>query len=223
MRFIVLEGGDGSGKGTQAKLLVKHFENAGKAVMNLSFPRYGKHSAETAAKYLRGEFGEANAVPAELASLAYALDRASAKYDVEDFLHEHPDGIIICDRYVASNLAHQGVKIDDKEARKQFYANIMELEYGDLRLPKPDKNVILLVPANIAQQNVDKKAVRTYTKAKRDVHEADSDHLSKALRNYQEVAELYPDQFVVIWAVDKKTGHMRPIKDIHKDIVRILV
>lgn len=221
LRFIALEGGDGSGKKLHSALLHDRFEEQGRPVMSVSFPRYGKHSARTVERYLRGEFGEANDVPAELASAAFALDRVAAAFEMREFLDTNPAGIIIADRYVASNLAHQGTKIDDRRAREQFYADSLELEYGDLRLPRPDKNIVLLVPADIAQQNIDQKAARSYTTAKRDIHEADAGHLDKALRNYQELTELYPEEFTAIWAIDRKARLMRPIDDIQAEIREI--
>lgn len=222
LKFVAIEGGDGSGKGTQAELLTKYLQNTGRPVMGLSFPRYGEHSAKTVEQYLRGEFGPANTVAPQLASAAFTLDRVAAKYDIDDFFANQPTGIVIADRYVASNLAHQGTKIDSTAERERFYAESLQLEYGDLRLPRPDKNIILLVPADTAQQNVDKKAARSYTTAKRDVHEADADHLNKALRNYQEIAELYPTEFIALWAIDRKTRLMRPIDDIQAEIREII-
>lgn len=223
LRFVAIEGGDGSGKKTQSRLLTDHFEEQGRPVMSLSFPRYGKHSARTIEKYLRGEFGGVNDVAPELASAPYALDRVAAVFDMQEFLEANPSGVIVADRYVASNLAHQGTKIDDQRAREQFYADSLELEYGDLRLPRPDKNIVLLVPSDIAQQNVDMKAARSYTTSKRDIHEADAGHLDKALRNYQEITELYPAEFIAIWAIDRKTRLMRPIDDIQAEIRELVV
>jgi len=219
---VAIEGGDGSGKGTQTNLLARYLQTQNVPIMPLTFPRYGEHSAKTVEKYLRGEFGAANSVAPELASAAFALDRVAAKYDMEDFLAANPKGMIVADRYVMSNLAHQGTKIDDPEDREQFYDDSMRLEYGDLRLPKPDINIGLLVPADIAQKNVDKKSARSYTIAKRDIHEADAGHLDKALRNYEELAEIYPDEFYAIWAIDKKTRTMRPVNDIQAEIRQII-
>jgi len=218
LKFVAIEGGDGSGKKTQSKLLVDYLEEQGRPVLESSFPRYGKHSARTVEQYLRGEFGGVNEVAPELARAAYAIDRVAAMFDMNDFFEANPTGIIVSDRYVASNLAHQGTKIDDRKAREEFYADSLELEYGDLRLPKPDKNIVLLAPTDIAQQNVDTKATRSYTTATRDIHEADAGHLDKALRNYQEITDLYPEEFVAVWAIDKKTRLMRPIDDIQSEI-----
>lgn len=217
-RFIAIEGGDGSGKGTQTRLLVDWLRGQGKEVLELDFPQYGQPSALYATRYLNGEYGGANDVPADLASLAYAIDRFSTKQKVGDFL-QNPDGIVIANRYVASNMAHQGTKFDDLTRRQQFYDEIMHLEYEILGIARPDINIVLLVPSAISQANVDKKDTRSYTDKKRDVHEADADHLEKAKRNYEELCQLYPDEFTPIECM---VGNMlRPIDDIKAKIQSI--
>ena len=168
--FIAIEGGDGSGKGTQTKLLVKTLQAQGKDVLQLSFPRYGQESAYFVEQYLNGKYGPGTVeveikdsgiddVPAELGSLPYALDRFAARSEIETQLAK-PDGIIISDRYMASNLAHQGAKIDDIDERQVFYDRLMLTEYEILGIQRPDLNIVLLVPSDIAQANVDKKDAR---------------------------------------------------------------
>lgn len=220
-KFFAIEGGDGSGKGTQTAVLKEALQAEGNDVLSLSFPRYGTRSARIVEQYLRGEFGEANAVAAELASAAFALDRVAAKPELEAWLAAHPQGVAIADRYVLSNIAHQGTKIIKYDDRVAFYRDMLQLEFDDLRLPRPDKNIILLVPADVAQQNVDKKAARSYTTEKRDIHERDADHLTLANRNYREIAELFPEFTRVIEAYDNDTGVMRPIDEIQAEIRHI--
>ena len=219
-QFIAIEGGDGSGKGTQARLLIDWLRSQGREVLELDFPQYSQPSALYVERYLNGEYGAANDVPADLASLAYALDRYSTKARVNEFLTK-PDGIVIANRYVASNMAHQGTKFDDETRRKQFYDEILHLEYEILGIAKPDLNIVLLVPADISQANVDKKAARSYTTKKRDIHEADATHLDKAKRNYEEICELYPEEFTAIECMDG--GTMRTIDEIQVDIRNKLI
>jgi hypothetical protein len=56
------------------------------------------------------------------------------------------------------------------------------------------------MPTNLAQANIDKKDAlnRSYTAKKRDIHEADADHLDRAKANYEELCQLYPDEFTAI-------------------------
>lgn len=216
-RFIAIEGGDGSGKGTQAEVLKTYASDTlGKFVLKLSFPRYGKDSAYYAGNYLDGAYGEADDVPADLASLAYALDRFAAKSDIEAVL-EKEHGFVIADRYVASNLAHQGTKFKDADERRAFYDRMMNTEYEIFGIPRPDKQIVLIMPTSLAQLNVDKKDARSYTTKKRDIHEADASHLDRAKANYEELCSLYPDDFVAIQCVDE-SGAMRTIEDIHQEI-----
>lgn len=218
--FIAIEGGDGSGKGTQAELYREYASNVlGKQVLKLSFPRYGEDSAYYAGRYLDGAYGAANSVHPELGILPFAIDRFAASADIRTQL-ELPDGLVIADRYMASNLAHQGAKLDDPVERKAFYERTMKTEYDVLGIPRPTKNIVLLMPTHLAQLNVDKKSARSYTDKKRDVHEADADHLDKAKANYEELCRLYPDEFTAIQCVDD-TGTMRSIEDIQQEIRRI--
>lgn len=219
-QFIAIEGGDGSGKGTQARLLIDWLREQGKEVLELDFPQYDKPSALYATRYLNGEYGGANEVPADLASLAYAIDRFSTKQNVDEFLQK-PEGIVIANRYVASNMAHQGTKFNDTARRKQFYDEIMRLEYEILGIARPDINIVLLVPSAISQANVDKKDARSYTDKKRDIHEADADHLEKAKRNYEELCQLYPDEFTPIECMNN--GNLRPIDAIQAEICRVVL
>ena len=215
-RFIVIEGGDGSGKATQAKLLKEYFESIKAPVIEISFPRYDKPSAYYVSKYLDGGYGSISQAHPDLASLAYALDRFSAKDDINNQL-KTPGGIVVCDRYVASNMAHQGAKFPDAKERHEFYERDMKTEYEIFGIPKPDINIVLNVATDIAQSNVDKKDARIYTTKKRDLHEADADHLEKAKANYEEICRLYPNEFTSIQCI--QDGKMRSIEDIHKDIL----
>lgn len=218
-KFIVIEGGDGSGKGTQFALLAEHLRSSGTDVLEVDFPQYGKASAYYVERYLNGAYGGVNDVPADLGSLPFALDRFAAKDDIAQHLAK-PNSVVIANRYVASNLAHQGTKLNDEKERLEFYRHGLQTEYEILGIPKPDLNIVLLVPSDIAQQNVDKKAPRTYTVHKRDIHEADIDHLKKAKQNYEELCRLYPDEFTAIECV--ADGELRSIDSIQADIREIV-
>ena len=219
--FVAIEGGDGSGKGTQSELLREHVSTTlGKHVLKVSFPRYGEQSAYYASQYLNGVYGTADEVPADLASLTYALDRFAAKDDIEAQL-ALPGGFVIADRYVASNLAHQGTKFENPAERQAFYERMMATEYEVLGIPKPSINIVLIMPTDLAQANVDKKDARSYTENKRDIHEADASHLDRAKANYEELCYLYPSEFRSVQCTDN-SGAMRSINDIQREIRTIL-
>lgn len=219
--FIAIEGGDGSGKGTQTEILREYIASElQRPVTKLSFPRYGQSSAYYAEQYLNGVYGAANDVHPDLAALAYAIDRYAQKAELLPLL-EQPDQIIVADRYQGSNLAHQGAKIDDEALRRGFYERTLHTEYDILGIPRPSKNIVLLVPSQTAQANVDLKNARSYTSMKRDIHEADADHLDKAKRNYEELCSLYPNEFIAINCMKDATT-MRSIDDIQHEIRQII-
>lgn len=87
-KLIVIEGLDGSGKATQAKLLCESLEKQGLNVRKVSFPDYDSESSALVKMYLNGEFGnDPNDVNAYAASAFYAVDRyASYKKDWGKFL-----------------------------------------------------------------------------------------------------------------------------------------
>ncbi|MBP9667710.1 hypothetical protein KBD87_02805 [Candidatus Saccharibacteria bacterium] len=218
--FIAIEGGDGSGKGTQTRLLTEFLRQAGKDVLETDFPRYGQPSAYYVERYLNGAYGGTNDVSAELGSLPYAIDRYAAKAEIIEYLKK-PDAFVISNRYVASNLAHQGAKIADIAERRTFYERTMQTEYEVLGIPRPTKSVVLVMPTTFMQANVDKKEVRAYTDKKRDIHEADASHLEKAKANYEELCRLYPEEFTAIICTDGN-GQMRTIDDIQKSLRALL-
>ena len=122
---------------------------------------------------------------------------------------------------MASNLAHQGSKLGDTTERHAFYERTKVTEYGVLGIPKPDKTIVLVMPTVHMQSNVDKKAARDYTTLKRDIHEADADHLEKAKSNFEELCELFPHEFTAVQCVDM-SGNMRLIDEIQAEIRNLI-
>ena len=218
--FGAIEGGDGSGKGTQSKLYAEYARTTlGKDVLELTFPRYGEKSAIFVERYLNGQYGESNDVPADLGSLPYALDRFGARDEIQKYI-ELENGFVLTDRFSASNFAHQGTKFEKAEDRHAYYEEMMWLEWDFLGIPSPDANIVLLVKTALAQANVDKKAARSYTSLTRDIHEADASHLEKAKYNYEELTQLYPERFIGVDCMQDDNS-MRTIESIQLDIQNI--
>jgi len=212
--FILIEGTDGSGKTLQAGLLIKRLKQAGKKVEQISFPQYGEPSAVLVEKYLNGEFGSASEVGPYRASILYAVDRFAAANQIKKWLKQGK--IVIANRYVASNMGHQGGKIKNTKKRRRYLDWIYNLEYNILGIPKPDINLILHVTAKISQQLVDKKGERKYLKGKkRDIHEDDINHLRDAEKAYLEINRRYPE-FKIIECV--KNNKILPPQIIHEKI-----
>ena len=75
-RLLVIEGLDGSGKATQAKLLAAHLAESGRRVMEITFPDYESDSSALVKMYLSGRFGDKpDDVNPYAASSFYAVDR----------------------------------------------------------------------------------------------------------------------------------------------------
>jgi len=197
-KLIVIEGTDGSGKTVQSRLLAKNLKQSGYVVKNIKFPRYAEPSAYFVNQYLNGAYGSGEQVDPKAASMFYALDRFAAKAEISKALAAGK--IVLVDRYVASNMAHQGGKINGKNARSEFFKWVAELEFKTLGIPRPNLNIILHAPAELAQKMVDKKRdKRAYLKTgKRDIHEDDLSHLKNAEACYLQMAKEFPQFFELI-------------------------
>lgn len=216
--FILIEGTDGSGKTLQTKILVKHLKKLGHKVQEISFPRYGNNSAALVEDYLNGKFGNAREVGPYRASVFYAIDRYAASFDIKKWLAQGK--IVVCNRYVGSNLAHQGGKIKNKTERKKYIAWNYNLEYNIFGLPKPDINLILHVTPKISQELVDKKGKREYLHGKkRDIHEDDLNHLKDAEQAYLQIAKTFKEYKLVECVVKNE---ILPPQIIHKKIWQII-
>jgi len=161
-KLIIIEGGDGSGKATQTKLLVEYLRSRNIPIETLSFPRYSNSFYGTlVGRFLAGEFGSLESVSPYLASIPYALDRLDAREDIRKWLEEGK--IVIIDRYVPSSLAHQAAKVAPDEQHK-LVQWLEDMEYEENKLPRPDLVIYLHVPVNLALSLLEKKAkVREYT------------------------------------------------------------
>ena len=196
--FVAIEGIDGSGKGTQAGLLVEAGERHGLSVSLFSFPLYDDNPFSVAiGDYLNGVFGTVDEVHAELAGLLYACDRFHARPLLDQAIAEND--LVVCDRYVASNLAHQGAKLVGKD-RERLVRWLTQVEFGEFRLPSPDLVLLLDLPPSMAQSLVSRKSVRSYTAMAADIHEGASQHLASARDVYLDLAGRDPSRWQVIHA-----------------------
>jgi thymidylate kinase/thymidylate synthase ThyX len=191
--FVVIEGTDGSGKGTQFKLLADRLTKAGYDVALFDFPQYDNPSSYFVREYLNGKYGTADEVGPYTGSLFYALDRFEAAGKIRQALKEGK--IVLANRFVGSNMAHQGTKFNNPDERRGYFIWLDNLEFEMLRIPRPDVSVVLRVPAEIAQSLVDQKEQRNYTDKKRDIHEADLSHLQRSVNVYDEMCQLFPRDF----------------------------
>lgn len=213
-KFIVLEGIDGSGKRTQLDALTLALARRGVALSEISFPNYSGFFGKLVAQYLNGDFGPLAAVDPHFSALLYAGDRLESKPLIERALGAGKT--LLADRYIASNLAHQGARVPHPE-REAFLAWITQLEYGVYALPAEDLVVYLRVPVAEAHGLIGQKAARAYTKMRHDLQEADMLHLEAAAEVYDELAR--QSHWLKIDCFDAAAGTLRAPAEIHEEIL----
>jgi dTMP kinase len=186
-RLVVLCGIDASGKTTQADLLAEHAEAEGILVRRISYPRYGEgFFGELIERYLRGEFAqEAGDVSPWLASLPYACDRWESLPRLRQWLGE--GALVLCNRYVPANMAHQGSKLP-AEQREDFFRWEERMEYDVFGLPRPDLHLLMDVPPVVAAELVRKRNADLGRADGQDIHERDDSHLRRTAECYQALA-----------------------------------
>ena len=186
--LIILEAGDASGKETQTRLLYERLLAEGRDVTRVSFPDYGSDSSALVRMYLRGDFGaQAADVDAYAASAFFAVDRYASFHTKWGEAYNR-GGVILSDRYVTSNLAHQAVKLADEKARQEYFAWLDDFEYVRLGLPRPDLVVFLDMPPEASDRLLAARAKETGAP---DIHEKDRTYLHRVHAAYAEAAERF--------------------------------
>jgi dTMP kinase len=213
-KLIALEGIDGSGKRTQLDLLAHDLEARGLPTLRISFPRYESSFGKLVARYLNGEFGTLEKVDSHLSALLYAGDRLEAKAELESALSAGK--IVVADRYIGSNLAHQSERVPP-ERRDEFLAWLKRLEYGLYELPVEDLVVYLRVPAVEAHRLVGMKSARAYTSLRRDIQEADVSHLEQTSLIYDRLAT--EPNWVRIDCTNAVSGVLYSPEEIHRAVL----
>ena len=202
--FIVFEGGEGSGKSTQAKLLAEYLSANGRPVLWTREP--GGDSGicqDIRGILLNSEYKGKMSFRAEL--LLFEADRAQHVDRVIRPALE--DGkIVICDRYEAATYAYQCAarKVCDVE----LFSEINNFATGKL---KPDFIFwIDSLPEIGLKRNIDIKKSDRFEMEKIEFH--------------QKVCEGYRDYFENLIPADlwKKLDGESPLEELHRQIVRIL-
>ena len=188
--IIVIEGTDGCGKQTQTKALFERLKADGLRVMTCSFPNYDSPSCAPVKMYLGGELcAKASDMDAYQTSALFAVDRlCTYQKDLKEFYEN--GGIILFDRYVQSNMLHQAGKISDRNEVDKFLDWLERLEFGDFKLPRPNKIIYLDIPVEVSQALANARQEFKTGKAK-DIHEQDPDHMRRAYESGKYVREKY--------------------------------
>lgn len=210
-KLIVLEGTDGSGKATQARMMGQRLQREGIAFREIDFPRYGNPFAEPANLYLHGALGsEPGDVNAYASSVLFAVDRfASYKEEWGTFYEQ--GGVVIANRYTTSNAVHQASKLPAGE-RREYLDWLFDLEYRRLGLPAPDLVLYLDLPTELSEQMLRRRETATGTQA--DIHEQDEEYLRSCRMNARDIAH---DLGWTVIHCDRE-GAVRTVEDIHEEI-----
>ena len=199
-QLIIIEGTDGSGKKTQAALLIERLKKEGRKAISKSFPQYGTKSAGPTEEFLSGKYGKPTEIDPYVSSVFYAVDRFDLSQELKNLLEA--DYIVILDRYVDSNVGHQGGKIKNSAEREKYVEWLYDFEYRIMNIPKPDLVLVLHVPAEFNEEFISQK--QTLFAVEKN-HELGLEHLKNAESAYLWLAQKYPDDHKVVECVENET------------------
>ncbi|MFN9719138.1 MAG: thymidylate kinase [Planctomycetota bacterium] len=216
--LIAIEGIDGAGKGTQAARLVSSLREIGLRVDSLQFPRYSATTfGQAIGAFLNGRFGALHEVHPQLAAVLYAGDR----FESRDLLLKMMElnEVIVLDRFVGSNLAHQSAKLEGSD-RKELVDWIEKVEFDVFRLPRPKLTILIDMSSHMSRELVSRKAARDYTDQEADLQESDLPYLEKVRRCYLALSRSRLD-WRTVHGLDEH-GSLRTIDDVGSEILSIV-
>ncbi len=225
-KLIVIDGTDGSGKATQVALLVKRLKKEGKTVKVVDFPEYYKNFFGAFIGHCLSEqyYNFLNVHP-KIASVLYAADRFESSKEIQSWLKK--GYIVVANRYVSANQIHQGGKIKNTKKRNDFIKWLDKMEYEVFGIPRPDVTLYLSLPINIVLQLLkdrdSSKMKREYLKKKKDVHEADINHLTNSRKSALWLSETIPNFIKIDCAPKKEILSREQIHDmVYEKIKKVL-
>jgi dTMP kinase len=180
--FITLEGGDGSGKTTQAELLGQWLAGQGRTIVRTREPGGTEVGVEVREIVLhhRGD------ITPRAEALLYAADRAHHVATVVRPALEHGE-VVLQDRYIDSSVAYQGAgRVLDPEAVRR----LSEWATEGLR---PDLTILLDLDAEAARGRLDEARTR-YDRLEAEA----SDFHDRVRTAYLVLAANEPERFLVV-------------------------
>ncbi|UCR87847.1 dTMP kinase [Mycetocola spongiae] len=180
--FITLEGGDGSGKSTQAELLEQWLGSRGRTILRSREPG-GTEVGEQIREIVLHHRGE---ISPRAEALLYAADRAQ-HIDTRVRPALERGDVVIQDRYIDSSLAYQGAgrALDLGEVRE-----LSRWATGDLW---PDLTILLDLDEVTARTRLDSSRTRF------DRLEAEKNDFHRRVRaHFLELAAAEPRRFLVL-------------------------
>ena len=192
-KIISIEGGDGSGKETQTRILFERLNREGYTCEKMSFPRYNTPTGRIIGQCYLGKkdlgegdvawFGDPTKVNPRIASSYYAIDRLAALPEIEEIIDSGKH--LILDRWIESNMAHQASKEIGFPKRSEIKNFIHTLEYDTFKLPKPDITIFLDIPFNVARELAERRGIEL------DGHESDLEYLKNTNKVFKELSKVY--------------------------------
>lgn len=216
-KILVAEGGDGSGKGTQVELLASRLSAIHYDVRVWDFPGYKESVAGwVCGRMLSGKCGEFMTIDPWLAAMPLAMDRVRVRDEMRAWLAG--GGVVICNRFVGSNLAHGAAKFTDFEEAKSYMEMIARMEFGENGLPVPDVSFYLATDAELSQKLVLKKRGREYLDGAVMTDQAERDlvHQTRTREMYEYLCETVP-WFCRVECM-RAPGELATIEEIHEKL-----
>ncbi|MBI2630704.1 deoxynucleoside kinase [Candidatus Nomurabacteria bacterium] len=197
-KLIVIDGTDGSGKATQAGLLIKHLKKDGYTVKVVDFPEYySNFFGAFIGHCLSEQYYNFVKVHPKIASVLYAADRFESKDKIIKWLKE--GNIVVANRYASANQIHQGGKIANTKKRENFLKWLAQMEYEVFKIPRPDAVFYLDVPIPIVMKLIrerNKENNRAYLGKKKDVVEKDKNYMENSRKS-------------ALWLADTQKGWIK--------------
>ncbi|WP_294451191.1 thymidylate kinase [uncultured Gemmiger sp.] len=215
-KLIIMEGLDGSGKGTQAELLARRLTEQGRTLRKITFPDYASDSSALVRMYLAGKFGDKpDDVNPYAASSFYSVDRyASYKMNWGGFYQD--GGLVISDRYTTSNAVHQCAKLPP-EQWDAFLDWLFDFEYHKIGIPEPDRVIYLAVDPEVSQRLM--TARYHGDESKKDIQEKDTEYMARARAAAEYCAKTLGWRRIECTRVQDGVKTMLPVETIHQRIL----
>jgi len=222
-KIFVIEGTDGSGKQTQTEKIYNKLISKGIPSYKTSFPNYDNLSSGPVREYLSGNISKnPNDISAKAASAFYAVDRYISYKETIEKLYNDDETVIFFDRYVSSNLLHQGGKVlgqtGSYDKLSEFADWNYNLEHHDLELPMPTVIFFLYIPVEYTLLLMKDRENKITHEAKKDIHETDIAHLTNASNSGYYLAKKLGWHIVDCF----RDGKLRDIEDIHNEIYNVV-